>query len=266
MEGQAPDRRIALLIEYDGTAYGGSQYQKNAPTIQGSLERAISSLTGEHIRVALAGRTDAGVHARGQVASFTTASRHSPAVFLKGLNHHLPEDISVNAAAEVPATFDPRRHARRRWYRYTIHNATQRPVLRRRYAWHVPEPLRLPEMQAAAAALVGRHDFAAFCQPSGLGGRRTERLVERSRFSPCGRRLLFDIEADGFLPQMVRRLVGALMDIGRGRLSLEAFKALLREARPGAASFAPPPHGLCLMRVRYDDGLFDEEQDEDLQP
>lgn len=263
MEGAV--RRIALLIEYDGTAYGGSQYQKNAPTIQGSLERAISSLTGEQFRVALAGRTDAGVHARGQVASFTTASRHPPAVFVKGLNHYLPEDISVNAAAEVPAGFDPRRQARRRWYRYTIHNAHQRPALRRRYAWHVPQPLRLPEMQAAAAALVGRHDFAAFCQPSALGGRRTERLVERSQLSPCGRRLWFDIEADVFLPQMVRRLVGALVDVGRGRLAPQAFEALLGEARPGAARFVAPPHGLCLMKVRFDDGLFDEETDEDLQ-
>jgi len=266
MEGQAPVRRLALLIEYDGTAYGGSQYQKNAPTIQGSLERAISSLTGELNRVALAGRTDAGVHARGQVASFTTSSRHPPEVFVKAMNHHLPEDISVIAAAEVPVAFDPRRHARRRWYRYTIHNAPQRPVLRRRYAWHVPEALQLSEMQAAAAALVGRHDFAAFCQPSALGGRRTLRLVERSQVGRCGRRLLFDIEADGFLPQMVRRLVGALVDVGRGRLSIKAFEALLSEARPGTASFAAPPHGLCLMRVRYDHGLFDEETDEDIQP
>src|SRR3972149_11946995 len=128
MQREALVRRLALLIEYEGTAYGGSQYQKNAPTIQDALERALSSLTGEPIRVALAGRTDAGVHAKGQVASFVTASRHPLETFPRGLNALLPEDISVRAAAEVPLGFDPRRQALSRWYRYTIHVGRPRPA------------------------------------------------------------------------------------------------------------------------------------------
>src|SRR3972149_8476585 len=127
MQRDASVRRLALLIEYEGAAYGGSQYQKNAPKIQDSLERALSSLTGEPIRVALAGRTDAGVHARGQVAAFSTRSRHSPDVFLRALNHHLPDQIAVRAVREVPADFGPRRRATARWYRYTGCNGRPRP-------------------------------------------------------------------------------------------------------------------------------------------
>src|SRR5574341_2175232 len=153
-------RRLALLVEYDGTAYGGSQYQKNAPTVQGSLERALSRLTSEPIRVALAGRTDAGVHARGQVASFLTNSRHTAETFVRGTNALLPPDISVQAAAEVPADFNPRRHAILRWYRYTLYLRPQRSALMRNRAWHVGEELDLDAMRLAATALVGKHDFA----------------------------------------------------------------------------------------------------------
>ncbi len=264
--GDVPIRRLALLIEYDGTAYGGSQYQKNAPTVQDSLERALSSLTGEPVRVALAGRTDAGVHAAGQVASFSTRSRHPAGVFVPALNHHLPADIAVRAVAEVPSGFDPRRHARSRCYRYTVYNSSHRPALRRRYVWHVPEPLEAEAMAAAAATLCGRRDFAAFTQPSIAARQRTERLVCRSRVTRRGPLALFDLEANAFLPQMVRRLVGALVDVGRGRLSGEGFVALLRNARPGAASFVAPAQGLCLLKVRYEDGLFNDDANEDLQP
>ena len=127
-------RRLALLLEYDGTAYGGSQYQKNAPTVQGTLERALSRLTGEPIRVGLAGRTDAGVHARGQVASFLTASRHDTGTFVRGTNALLPADVSVQAAAEVPREFNPRRQAIRRWYRYVLYLRPQRSALMRNRA------------------------------------------------------------------------------------------------------------------------------------
>ena len=266
MQGEAPVRRLALLIEYDGTAYGGSQYQKNAPTIQDSLERALSSLTGEPIRVALAGRTDAGVHARGQVASFVTASRHPRETFLRGLNALLRSDISVRAAAEVPLSFDPRRQALSRWYRYTIHAGAQRPALLRRLVWHVPQRLDIDAMKAAVAHLTGRHDFAAFTQPSLAGRRRTERLVSGASLRRTKGLVVFDIEANAFLPHMVRRLAGALVEVGLGKRSDAEFAALLREARPGAAAFTAPPRGLCLMKVRYESGLFDDETDEDIQP
>src|SRR3989304_5271638 len=131
----APVRRLALLVEYEGTGFGGSQYQKKAGTIQAALERALSSLTGEPIRVALAGRTDAGVHARGQVAAFSTRSRHSPDVFLRALNHHLPDQIAVRAVREVRPDFDPRRRASARWYRYTVYNGRQRAAPLPRVGW-----------------------------------------------------------------------------------------------------------------------------------
>src|SRR3989337_2102734 len=131
----APVRRLALLVEDEGTGFGGSQYQKNTGTIQDALERALSSLTGEPIRVALAGRTDAGVHARGQVAAFSTRSRHSPDVFLRALNHHLPDQLAVPAVREVRPDFDPRRRASARWYRYTVYNGRQRPALLRGFVW-----------------------------------------------------------------------------------------------------------------------------------
>jgi tRNA pseudouridine38-40 synthase len=253
-----------LLLEYEGTGLGGSQYQKNTGTIQDALERALRSLTGEPIRVALAGRTDAGVHARGQVAACTSGSRHGPDVFVRALNHHLPDQIAVRAAREVPLTFDPRRQAAGRRYRYTIHNGRQRPALLRRFVWQVAEPLDVDAMRQAAVSLVGQHDFAAFTQPSLAGRQSTCRRMTRAEVKRFGRRILVDMEANAFLPHQVRRTVGSLVEVGRGRLSPAEFEALVREARPGAASFAAPARGLCLMKVRYEDGLFDDETDEDL--
>jgi tRNA pseudouridine38-40 synthase len=249
------ERRIALLLEYDGTAYAGSQYQRNAPTIQAAVEAAIGRLTGERVRLALAGRTDAGVHAKGQVASFLTKSGHPPSAFLHGLNHYLPEDIAVVAAAEVPLGLDVRRHGRRRWYRYTICLRPGRPVLLRRYAWHLRGPLDVEAMARAAPLLEGEHDFAAFTQPA-MAGRRTVRRVYRCQLWRKGQLLLLDMEANAFLPQQVRRTVGALVALGQGRLSLEGFRRLLAEAPPGAATWAAPPRGLCLMRVYYDNEIF----------
>ncbi len=264
MVRDASVRRLALLLEYEGTGFAGSQYQKNAETIQGALERALRSLTGEQIRVALAGRTDAGVHARGQVAAFTSGSRHEPDVFMRALNHHLPEQIAVRMAREVALTFDPRRQAGGRWYRYTIHNGGQRPVLLRSVVWQVAVPLDADAMAEAAASLVGEHDFAAFTQPSFAAGRSTCRRVTRTEVRRCGRRILVDVEANAFLPHQVRRIVGSLVEVGRGRLAAGEFGSLLREAKPGAASFTAPARGLCLMKVRYEDGLFDDETDEDI--
>jgi len=246
-------------VEYQGTAYGGSQLQANTPTIQGALERALSSLTGESIRVALAGRTDAGVHARGQVASFVTGSGLPVATFSRGANALLPPDVTVRAAAEAPPDFDPRRHALGRWYRYTMHLGRERPALLRDFVWHLPARLDLEAMSEVADCLIGRHDFAAFTQPSEARRSRTEREVTRAAVLRRGALALFDIEANAFLPQMVRRIAGALSEVGSGRQSKVEFEALVREARPGAASFVAPASGLCLMKVRYPpetDGLF----------
>jgi len=266
MRPDAPVRRIALLVEYEGTAYGGSQYQKNAPTVQGALERALSRLTGEPIRVALAGRTDAGVHARGQVASFVTTSRRSLEVLVRAVNAHLPADIAVRRAAEVPRDFDPRRQALSRWYRYRLQAGGERPALCRRFLWHIPTSLDLEAMALAAKALTGQHDFAAFTAPSEARRRSTQRLVTQAALRWRGRQVSFDIEANAFLPHMVRRIMGTLVEVGRGRRSVEGFQALVSEPRPGEAAATAPARGLYLMKVRYESGLFDDETDEDIQP
>jgi tRNA pseudouridine38-40 synthase len=249
-------RRMALLVEYQGTAYGGSQLQANRPTIQGALEQALRTLTGESIRVALAGRTDAGVHAKGQVAAFDSTSRLPVETFARGANALLPLDISVRAAAEAPARFDPRRQALSRSYRYTLHLRPQRSGLLRHFAWQAPAALDLDELAAVAGSLVGRHDFAAFTRPSEARRANTERDVMRAALRQKGELALFDIEANAFLVQMVRRIVGALVEVGSGKRTQAQFAELLDEPQPGAASFVAPPHGLCLMQVRYQTDPF----------
>lgn len=259
----APLRRIALVIEYEGTAYAGSQYQKDARTVQGELEKALRKLTGKAIRAALAGRTDAGVHAKGQVAAFLTTVPYELDVFQRALNSYLPQDIAVRAVREVALEFDVRRHARRRWYRYRIYNGQPRRPLFRGRCWHVPETLDVSAMRQAAQLLVGRRDFAALAAPA--PGRSTVRTVHwvELRRQRCW--VVFDIEGNAFLPQQVRRTVGALVRVGQGKETVDGFRELLVSGRPGAASFAAPAAGLCLMAVRYEDVDFgDVEEDPDL--
>jgi tRNA pseudouridine38-40 synthase len=239
------------VVEYDGAAYAGSQYQKNVPTIQGELEKALSKLTGERTRVALAGRTDAGVHAEGQVASFRTRAPYEVEVFVRALNVHLPEDIVVRSSREVPLSFQVRRQAKRRWYRYLIYNGRQRPALLRGYCWHIAQPLDVEAMQAAAQYLVGEHDLAAFVAPSAPG--RTVRMVYRAEVRRRRSWVTFDIEANSFLLQQVRRTVGALVQVGLGKQTVEDFCHLLASTQRGAATLVAPPRGLCLMAVEYED-------------
>ncbi len=259
-----PGRKVALLVEYEGTAFGGSQFQKNAPTVQGTLERVLGSLTGEPIRVAMAGRTDAGVHARGQVASFVTRSRHSAATVVRAANALLPEAVSIRAACEVPLDFDPRRQATSRRYRYTLDTGEQRPALTRRSVWHLTAELDMGAMTKASQHLEGSHDFAAFTASSEAKRSVTIRNVRSAAWRCCGRLATFEIEANAFLPQMVRRIVGALVEVGRGRLTPGEFERMVNEACPGAANRTASPRGLCLMKVRYESGLFDDETDEDI--
>ena len=256
-------RRIALLLEYDGSRYGGSQLQENAPTIQGELEGAINKLTGEKVRAAFAGRTDAGCHARGQVASLLTRRPHDVEVFVKGLNHWLPDDIAVRQAVEVPLDFDVRRRARRRLYRYLVDNGPARSPLLRQRSWRVAEPLDLGAMTMAAACLVGRHGFAAFAGSLGDARASTVRTVYRLDVRRSGRLVVFDMEADAFLPHQVRRTVGALVQVGRGKQTPEQIESMLRRPQPGTAGPAAPPQGLCLMWVTYPDLDLNEETDID---
>ncbi len=248
-------RRIALLLEYDGAAYSGSQLQANASSIQGEVEAAIRRLTGEAVRLAVAGRTDAGVHAKGQVAAFTTSAQHDVGTFVRGLNALLPDDIAVRAAAEVDPGFDPRRDARGRVYRYTIWNAPERSPLLRQRAWHVRAPLDTAAMAVEAATLIGEHDFASFGGAVPPGG-STRRVVRRAEIVRRGPLVEFEIEANAFLPHQVRRTVGALVEAGLGRLPSGIFAEWLAAPRSGAAGPAAPPWGLCLVRVIYDESLI----------
>ncbi|MFQ5879403.1 MAG: tRNA pseudouridine(38-40) synthase TruA [Dehalococcoidia bacterium] len=259
-ETAEPRRRLALMLEYDGTAYSGSQLQKNAPSVQGELEKALATLTGEAVRVKMAGRTDAGAHAKGQVASFLTAAPYTAEAFVRALNYYLPQDVAVKGVAEVAVEFDVRRQAASRLYRYTIYNGRQRSPLWAGYSWHVPASLDTAAMQAAARCLVGRHDFASFA-PAMAG--HTRRTMMRADVQRRGELVLLAMEADAFLPHQVRRTAGALAQVGLRRLTVAEFGRLVEEPRPGAAGPAAPPQGLCLIRVRYEGVKFGDGAEED---
>lgn len=246
--------RLALTIEYEGTRYHGFQSQASAPTIQGELERAIRQLTGERIRVQAAGRTDAGVHALAQVVAFDTTAAHPPHTFVRALNHHLPADIAVKSARVAPADFDPRRHARRRAYRYRILNAPTRSPLARRFACHIPQPLDVPHMQTAAVLFLGAHDFTRFAPPL-PPGKSPIRAVFSASIRQADPEIIFDVAANAFLRRQVRRMAGALADIGLGKLTIPDLQTLIANHADADAikpARALPPQGLCLVSVQYD--------------
>jgi tRNA pseudouridine38-40 synthase len=246
-------KRFAATVSYDGAAFVGSQIQPNGRTVQQELETAAAVLFGSPARVELAGRTDSGVHAIGQVAAFSAETRHEPATVRKALNANLPEDVAVRDVREVPEGFDPRRWARRRWYRYTIANGESREPLNRGRAWYIEGNLEFRAMQLAAEALIGRRDFCAF-SGSLEPGRTSVRTVFSAGWSCEGSTFLFDIEADAFLPQMVRRITGELIRAGRGATTVEEIVRLLEQASPGSLAYVAPAHGLCLQKVWYDEG------------
>lgn len=245
--------RLALTIEYEGTRYHGFQYQANAPTIQGELEQAIERLTGERVRVKGAGRTDAGVHAEAQVVAFDTTAEHSTETFVSALNHYLPHDIAVKAAFIVSPDFDPRRHALRRAYRYDILNRRTPSPLRRRFACHIRETLDVPRMQEAVKAFVGMHDFRRFAAPLPKGKTNGVRAVYQASVEQSGDEISIRITGNAFLHHQVRRMAGALVDIGRGRLSMKDLQTMLEGERTDKVAHSLPAHGLCLVRVEYAD-------------
>ena len=247
-------RRIALVLEYEGTAYAGFQLQSDAPSIQGEVEHAVERLTGERSRLHGAGRTDAGVHAIGQVAAFDTASRIALERFSTGLNHHLPEDIAVVAAYEVKPGFDPRRHAVARVYRYTYQEQLGRSPVRRRFVSEVGRVLDVPCMAEAVACLTGERDFAPFSGPL-PAGRTTVRRMHRAEVwraqEETGDEVHLELEANAFLPQQVRRTAACVLDVGLGKMTLAEFQGLVDSGRRGAAEHVLPPSGLCLRQVKY---------------
>ena len=251
-------RRLALLLEYDGTAFAGSQLQPAVRTVQEAVEAALVQFTGKQTRIALAGRTDAGVHALGQVAALDIETALASAVVRDALNHFLPEDVVVRAATEVAAGFDPRRHAVSRTYRYRIEDGHGRAPLTRRRAWQVERPLDVSAMAVALALLpVGvSRDWAAF-SGSVAAGYSTVRTLLDARVERCGPHTVqVTLEADAFLPHQVRLVVGTLQRVGVGRLSPMEFAAVLDGPAASAAS-AAPPQGLTLVAVRYPPGTIE---------
>lgn len=236
-------------MEYDGTRYHGSQLQADAPTVQGETESAVGQLTGRQARVAMASRTDAGVHAKGQVASFRPGASLEPRRWVSGLNHFLPEDISVRAAYRADGRFDVRRHAVSREYRYHVLNRPEPSPLWRHFAGLVPQPLDVEAMNAACSILPGEHDFAPFA--SVTYKRSTRRRVVRAEVSRRRDLVTFDMEATSFLPHQVRNTVGGLIKVGLHRMSVDSFRQKFTRGEAGAIGPTAPARGLCLMNVRY---------------
>lgn len=241
---------VQAVVEVDGTAYHGFQVQAGQRTIQGELERALVSVTQEGIRIVGAGRTDAGVHALGQVISFQTEWDRSLAVLQRALNAVLPRDIAIREMSEVPPDFHARYSAASREYRYTILNRPVRSPLAERFAHHFPTPLSVEPMAEACGHLVGRHDFASFGQPMKKGG-STVRTIHRARCWREGGTVYVEVVADAFLRRMVRRIVGGLLEVGTGRLSSEGFRESLFARDPSLIKVTAPPQGLCLVKVNY---------------
>jgi tRNA pseudouridine38-40 synthase len=243
-------RNIRLVLAFDGTAYHGWQTQKNAPTLQGELSKAIARITGEQVKLVGSGRTDAGTHARGLVVNFITESRISPGRLLRALNSILPGDIRILSARRMPLDFHSRRNAISKVYRYQVYLG---PVLmphQMREFFHFPHSIDIGKMQKAARLFVGEHDFASFAKAN-TAPANTVRRILRCDLKKQGHRLLLTVEGNGFLHHMVRNMAGTLLEVGRGAISLENFRALFVQRDRTLAGFTAPANGLILLKVHY---------------
>jgi tRNA pseudouridine38-40 synthase len=246
-----PVRHIRLLIEYDGTTLHGWQRQLNGATVQQHLEEALAKLLTHAVQVTGASRTDAGVHARGQVASFRTERTIPLHGIRRGLNSMLPHSIAIREASEVGEAFHPRFSASGKHYRYTLLRARDRSPRWRDRAWHHPEHLDLAAMRAAAAAMIGAHDFAAF-RAAGCSAKTTVRRLDRIELTEADDLLIIDVHGNAFLRNMVRIIVGTLADVGTGRLEPGQVAEILASRDRTRAGITAPGHGLELVEVRYD--------------
>ncbi|KXG75691.1 tRNA pseudouridine synthase A [Fervidicola ferrireducens] len=241
---------VKILLEYDGSNYHGWQRQKNALTIQEVVEEAVYKVTGEKVKVIGAGRTDAGVHARGQVANFHTNCRIPVERLPYAINSHLPEDIVVKGAEEVPDDFHARYSAKAKVYTYTIYNAPFPSPLMRKYSYFYPHILDVEAMQEAAKAFVGVHDFTAF-RASGSPVKSSIRNVMRLEVKKNKDVITIEVEADGFLYNMVRIIAGTLLEVGSGKRTPEEIPSVISSRDRERAGITLPAHGLCLEKVVY---------------
>ena len=240
-----------LAVQYDGTAYAGWQRQAEQMTVQEELERALAQVLGREMRVTAASRTDAGVHALGQVVTLETEVPIPVDNLVRALNDHLPQAVHVVEGGEVPEAFHPRFAASGKLYSYRILNRPQGSPFLTRYAWHLPAPvLDLERMQAAADRLQGRRDFSAF-RSAGSCVQTTVRRLYRFELERHGDLIEASLEADGFLYQMVRNLMGAVVEVGAGQREPEEMTALLEGRDRTQVGPPAPPQGLCLVRVFY---------------
>jgi tRNA pseudouridine38-40 synthase len=245
-------RNIKLTLEYDGTAYHGWQSQRGSgkATVQDALEGALTILAKEHIAVAASGRTDAGVHALGQVANFTTESPIPPEAWAPAVNRLLPADVRAISSDEVPPDFHARHSARGKTYRYLILNRRMPSALLRDRVWHVDRKLNVTAMRKAAAVLIGRHDFSAFRSAS-CNAKTAHRNLRSLSIRKRGEIIEIVLEADAFLMHMARNIVGTLVEVGLGRHDTAGVKAILRSRNRTRAGRTAPSHGLCLISVTY---------------
>ena len=242
---------VRVVLEYDGSRYAGWQRQPDQPTIQEAVETALFQLTQETVSVIGAGRTDSGVHAVGQVASFRIGRQWTPREWLRGLNARLPEDIAVRSAAIVADDFHARYAARGKLYEYRILNRPERPALDRAHVWHIHKPLDVSAMERAATHLVGSHDFSSF------EGTLTDKEdpicnLRHLNLERHDDNIAIQAYADRFLKHMVRAIVGTLVEVGHGQRTAESLERVLGAKDRTAAGRTAPPHGLFLLRVDYD--------------
>lgn len=243
-------RRFKLILEYEGTAYHGWQIQPGLATIQGVLQEALALIAGAPVQATGAGRTDAGVHALGQVASFSAELRLDPLSLRRALNASLPRDIVVCHAEEAPLDFDARRSARSKTYRYTILRRDYPSAWLARHSLYVPAPLDADAMTEAAKAVIGTHDFSAFRAGACTAGTPVRTVLDAS-WRMAGDLWHFEITANAFLQHMVRILVGTLLDVGRGKRAPAEVAGILASRDRRRAGKTAPPQGLCLVEVHY---------------
>jgi len=242
--------RFVLVVEYNGTRYHGFQWQVGLPTIQAELERAASELCGQSSRVISASRTDAGVHAKGQVVSFRTSAAMSTMTVVKGLNHYLPSDVAVKAAYTVGDGFKVRRDALSREYCYHILNSPTRSPFSEMFALFMPKTLDIETMRQACQMMVGEHDFASFATSLDDVDNTTRSMYE-ANMEKRDEFLVLCMVANSFIRHQIRNTMGLLIRLGLGKLSIEHFRYVMEERRPGLAGPTAPAKGLCLTRVNY---------------
>ena len=255
MTGAPPERNIKLTVEYDGTAYAGWQFQVGLPTVQQRLMEAIERMAGHVPLLAVAGRTDAGVHAEGQVTNFRTTCGIEARRFVPGLNSLLPRDISVHSAEEVPVSFDARHHSVSKIYRYRVYVGWGRAALEEHRAWHIRHAFDLPAMRAAAALLVGDHDFNAFrstaCDAPHARRNMFSIDVDQRPRAPSGEVVEITFHANAYCRHMCRILSGTLVEVAVGKRDVQSVAHALAKGDRTLAGMTAPPCGLTLLTVFY---------------